>query len=32
VALLAGGSDAMFVAVEGAEDDLDQGAADLKKP
>lgn len=30
VALLAGGSDAMFVAVEGAEDDLDQGAADLR--
>lgn len=29
VALLAGGSDAMFVAVEGAEDDFDQGAADL---
>jgi N-acetylmuramic acid 6-phosphate etherase len=29
VALLAGGSDAMFVAVEGAEDDVDQGAADL---
>ncbi|OON59339.1 N-acetylmuramic acid 6-phosphate etherase [Massilia sp. KIM] len=29
VALLAGGSDAMFVAVEGAEDDLAQGAADL---
>lgn len=29
VALLAGGSEAMFVAVEGAEDDLDQGAADL---
>jgi N-acetylmuramic acid 6-phosphate etherase len=30
VALLAGGTDAMFVAVEGAEDDLDQGAADLR--
>lgn len=30
VALLAGGADAMFVAVEGAEDDLEQGAADLK--
>ena len=30
VALLAGGNDAMFVAVEGAEDDLDQGAADLR--
>lgn len=30
VALLAGGQDAMFVAVEGAEDDFDQGAADLK--
>jgi len=29
VALLAGGSDAMFVAVEGAEDDAVQGAADL---
>jgi N-acetylmuramic acid 6-phosphate etherase len=29
VALLAGGSDAMFVAVEGAEDDVEQGAADL---
>lgn len=29
VALLAGGSDAMFVAVEGAEDDIAQGAADL---
>jgi len=29
VALLAGGSDAMFVAVEGAEDDIVQGAADL---
>jgi N-acetylmuramic acid 6-phosphate etherase len=29
VALLAGGSDAMFVAVEGAEDDIEQGAADL---
>ncbi|HZV65276.1 MAG TPA: N-acetylmuramic acid 6-phosphate etherase [Telluria sp.] len=30
LALLAGGSDAMFVAVEGAEDDTDQGAADLR--
>ena len=30
VALLAGGIDAMFVAVEGAEDDTDQGAADLR--
>jgi N-acetylmuramic acid 6-phosphate etherase len=30
VALLAGGSDAMFVAVEGAEDDFNQGAADLR--
>ena len=30
VALLAGGSDAMFVAVEGAEDDMVQGAADLR--
>ena len=30
LALLAGGIDAMFVAVEGAEDDLDQGAADLR--
>jgi N-acetylmuramic acid 6-phosphate etherase len=30
VALLAGGNDAMFVAVEGAEDDIDQGAADLR--
>jgi N-acetylmuramic acid 6-phosphate etherase len=29
VALLAGGESAMFVAVEGAEDDIDQGAADL---
>jgi N-acetylmuramic acid 6-phosphate etherase len=29
VALLAGGNDAMFVAVEGAEDDVEQGAADL---
>ncbi|QNA87346.1 N-acetylmuramic acid 6-phosphate etherase [Massilia sp. Dwa41.01b] len=29
VALLAGGNEAMFVAVEGAEDDLEQGAADL---
>jgi N-acetylmuramic acid 6-phosphate etherase len=30
VALLAGGTDAMFVAVEGAEDDVDQGAADIR--
>lgn len=30
LALLAGGTDAMFVAVEGAEDDLEQGAADLR--
>jgi N-acetylmuramic acid 6-phosphate etherase len=30
VALLAGGTDAMFVAVEGAEDDLEQGATDLQ--
>ncbi len=30
VALLAGGVDAMFVAVDGAEDDLAQGAADLR--
>ena len=30
VALLAGGIDAMFVAVEGAEDDIAQGAADLR--
>lgn len=30
VALLAGGSDAMFVAVEGAEDDVEQGGADLE--
>ena len=30
VALLAGGTEAMFVAVEGAEDDFDQGAADLR--
>jgi N-acetylmuramic acid 6-phosphate etherase len=29
VALLAGGRDAMFEAVEGAEDDVDAGAADL---
>jgi N-acetylmuramic acid 6-phosphate etherase len=29
LALLAGGADAMFVAVEGAEDDAVQGAADL---
>lgn len=31
VALLAGGLEAMFVAVEGAEDDFEQGAADLRK-
>jgi N-acetylmuramic acid 6-phosphate etherase len=30
LALLAGGNKAMFVAVEGAEDDLEQGAADLR--
>ena len=30
IALLAGGNKAMFVAVEGAEDDLQQGAADLQ--
>ena len=30
LALIAGGADAMFVAVEGAEDDLAQGAADLR--
>jgi N-acetylmuramic acid 6-phosphate etherase len=30
LALLAGGEQAMFVAVEGAEDDLAQGAADLR--
>jgi N-acetylmuramic acid 6-phosphate etherase len=30
LALLAGGDQAMFVAVEGAEDDLAQGAADLR--
>jgi N-acetylmuramic acid 6-phosphate etherase len=30
VALLAGGSEAMFAAVEGAEDDLAQGAADIR--
>ncbi|RJG17705.1 N-acetylmuramic acid 6-phosphate etherase [Massilia cavernae] len=30
IALLAGGTDAMFVAVEGAEDDLVQGDADLR--
>lgn len=30
VALLAGGHGAMFVAVEGAEDDLEQGALDLQ--
>ncbi len=30
IALLAGGREAMFVAVEGAEDDLAQGAADLR--
>ncbi|MDK6076653.1 N-acetylmuramic acid 6-phosphate etherase [Massilia varians] len=31
VALLAGGQEAMFVAVEGAEDNFEQGAADLKQ-
>jgi N-acetylmuramic acid 6-phosphate etherase len=31
VALLAGGIDAMFIAVEGAEDDLDKGAHDLRE-
>jgi N-acetylmuramic acid 6-phosphate etherase len=30
LALIAGGADAMFVAVEGAEDDMAQGAADLR--
>jgi N-acetylmuramic acid 6-phosphate etherase len=30
VALIAGGADAMFVAVEGAEDDAEQGATDLR--
>ncbi|MDB5755517.1 MAG: N-acetylmuramic acid 6-phosphate etherase, partial [Massilia sp.] len=30
LALLAGGASAMFVAVEGAEDDFDQGGADLR--
>ena len=30
LALLAGGASAMFVAVEGAEDDFDQGDADLR--
>ncbi len=30
LALIAGGEDAMFVAVEGAEDDAAQGAADLR--
>lgn len=30
VALIAGGRDAMFVAVEGAEDDREQGARDLQ--
>jgi N-acetylmuramic acid 6-phosphate etherase len=30
LALIAGGDDAMFVAVEGAEDDLGKGAADLR--
>jgi N-acetylmuramic acid 6-phosphate etherase len=30
LALLAGGSKAMFVAVEGAEDDVEQGATDLR--
>jgi N-acetylmuramic acid 6-phosphate etherase len=29
LALIAGGNDAMFVAIEGAEDDIAQGAADL---
>ena len=29
VALLAGGKEALFVAVEGAEDDREQGAADI---
>jgi N-acetylmuramic acid 6-phosphate etherase len=32
LALLAGGQNAMFVAVEGAEDDREQGAADLLTP
>ncbi len=31
LALLAGGNDAMFTAVEGAEDDAAQGAADLRQ-
>ncbi len=30
LALLAGGHDAMFVAIEGAEDDAERGAADLR--
>ena len=30
LALIAGGNDAMFVAIEGAEDDIAQGAADLR--
>jgi len=30
VALLAGGIDAMFIAVEGAEDDLSKGSADMR--
>jgi len=30
IGLLAGGEQAMFAAVEGAEDDVDQGAADLR--
>jgi N-acetylmuramic acid 6-phosphate etherase len=30
LALLAGGAEAMYVAVEGAEDDLEQGAVDLR--
>lgn len=30
IALLAGGKNAMFVAVEGAEDDTEQGAADVR--
>ena len=30
LALIAGGADAMFVAIEGAEDDAAQGAADLR--
>ncbi len=31
IALLAGGKDAMFAAVEGAEDDTEQGAADVRR-